>query len=266
MTDPVPGPSACSEETCDKPVHAGGRCQNHYRKFKKYGTAHPTPEMKKSPGPKPQPEKWRSRHNANNPSRARQRKEKVEQTHCAQGHELSEDNVFMNKSGVRGCKTCRRDSTRRYRERDPQPSDTRFGAANRRKTHCPQGHPYDEDNTYVSSRGTRACRECRRVSVTKQKYAKYGIDEERFNEMLDEQHGLCGICATPFGDTVPHIDHCHATGEVRGLLCGRCNTGIGQLLDSPEVLYQAIDYITKDRILDPDSLGYSGKTSSRNAH
>ena len=37
-----------------------------------------------------------------------------------------------------------------------------FGANQRRKTHCPKGHPYDEENTYITRRGHRACRECKR--------------------------------------------------------------------------------------------------------
>lgn len=245
-----PGPSACLEEDCEKPVHAGGRCQNHYRKFRKYGTAHPTAEMKKRPGPAPDPTKWRSRSNPDNPARTRKPKGKpAPKTHCPQGHEFTKESTYTASNGARACKICRRDAVQRYRERDPEPSDLRFGAANRAKTHCPQGHPYDDENTYTTERGTRACRACRRVAGQRSKLAKYGLTEEQFQEFRDSQSDMCGICATPFGSSVPHIDHCHATGDVRGLLCGRCNTGLGQFLDSPELLQQAIDYVTRDRLI-----------------
>lgn len=254
-TDQKPGPSVCMEDDCDKPVHAGNRCQNHYRKFKKYGTAHPTPEMKKKPGPAPDPTKWRSRYNTENPERLREKKGRAPaKTHCPQGHEFTEENTYRSSKGARMCKECRRLAVQKYRDSDPQPSDHRYGAGNRAKTHCPKGHPYDEQNTYVTSKGTRSCRECRRVRSIYSRYSKYGLTEQDYLDLLEKQMSLCGICGTPFGDGIPHIDHCHVTQEVRGLLCGRCNTGLGQFLDNPEILQQAIDYVTNGRIRTRDSL------------
>lgn len=58
------------------------------------------------------------------------------------------------------------------------------------------------------------------------RYYRYGLDSTRYNEMLDLQGSCCAICDKPFIKT-PHVDHCHATGKVRGLLCGPCNTGLG---------------------------------------
>ena len=244
------------EDGCDTPVHAGNRCQNHYRKFKKYGTAHPTPEMKRKPGPAPDPTRWRSRHNAENPDRLRAKKGKPSpKTHCPLGHEYTDENTYTSSTGSRACKECRRLAVRKYRESDPEPSDLRYGARNRSKTHCPQGHPYDEENTYTTSRGTRACKACRRVHSVHSRYAKYGITEDRYLELREQQRDLCGICATPFGEGIPHIDHCHVTQEVRGLLCSRCNTGLGQFLDNPEILRQAIDYVTQGRVRTANSSG-----------
>jgi hypothetical protein len=65
--------------------------------------------------------------------------------------------------------------------------------------------------------------------------------------MLAKQRGVCAICKTE--DPGPrsnhfHIDHDHATGKVRGLLCNNCNRGIGLLKDSPSVLLQAHLYLT----------------------
>jgi hypothetical protein len=250
----TPGPLSCSVTDCEKSVHARGMCQAHYRKFKKYGTASPTPDMKKKPGPAPDPTKWRSRHNTTNPSRTRRKANpKPPRTHCAQGHELTDENTYVSAgSGARHCRTCRLEAVKRYRESDPIPSDMRFGKANRNKTHCPKGHAYDEENTYYTKKGTRACRACRRANVRKQRFARYGMNEADFERLLEEQKGMCAICMEVFSHRLPpHIDHCHTTGQVRGLLCGKCNTALGQFLDSPEILYEAIEYITRNKLISP---------------
>jgi hypothetical protein len=71
--------------------------------------------------------------------------------------------------------------------------------------------------------------------------SKYGLTQAAFEAMLAEQDGLCAICSLPM--STPKIDHDHSTGRVRGLLCSPCNTGIGHLKDSPEVLFAAYQYL-----------------------
>jgi hypothetical protein len=58
--------------------------------------------------------------------------------------------------------------------------------------------------------------------------------------MVAAQNDRCLICERP-GKLV--VDHCHATGRVRGLLCNLCNTAIGQLRDSPALLRKAAEYV-----------------------
>lgn len=69
----------------------------------------------------------------------------------------------------------------------------------------------------------------------------YGITLERFSEMMLEQSGRCRICRGRM--KTPNIDHCHKTGKVRGLLCGRCNTALGGFQDSTKLLRAAICYL-----------------------
>ena len=76
----------------------------------------------------------------------------------------------------------------------------------------------------------------------------YGITEEDYSNILESQNGCCAICNTdkPTGKwNVFVVDHNHDTGEVRGLLCNKCNRGIGYLKDSPDILRNALDYILK---------------------
>lgn len=64
--------------------------------------------------------------------------------------------------------------------------------------------------------------------------------------MLAAQDGRCAICR---GEDPKHanwsVDHCHATGAVRAILCSACNTGIGLLQDSPEIIAAALQYILR---------------------
>ncbi len=79
---------------------------------------------------------------------------------------------------------------------------------------------------------------------------KYGISPEDFDRMLDVQRGVCALCGEGASDSRgfrPHVDHCHETGKVRGILCGPCNRGIGQFKDSIELLQKAIRYLRKHK-------------------
>jgi hypothetical protein len=71
----------------------------------------------------------------------------------------------------------------------------------------------------------------------------YGISLEEFNRMFEAQDGCCKICGYSDADDPLVVDHCHRSGDVRGLLCGRCNRGIGSFFDDPNILQNAIDYI-----------------------
>lgn len=76
-----------------------------------------------------------------------------------------------------------------------------------------------------------------------------GIKE--YDEKLAAQNGVCAICSEPetvirAGKILPLVvDHNHKTGAVRGLLCNGCNTGIGKLKDSRELLLKAIQYLDR---------------------
>lgn len=78
----------------------------------------------------------------------------------------------------------------------------------------------------------------------------YGLTPERYEELLEEQSYACAICRDdtwPGKGNAPHVDHCHDTGAVRGLLCGRCNVGLGQFKDDSSRLRAAADYLEQRR-------------------
>jgi hypothetical protein len=79
---------------------------------------------------------------------------------------------------------------------------------------------------------------------------KYGLTVEAWEAMLASQGGRCAGCGTVFGllrGSEPHVDHCHRTGAVRGLLCGSCNHAIGHAGDNPKTLRALARYLERVR-------------------
>jgi len=72
----------------------------------------------------------------------------------------------------------------------------------------------------------------------------YGLTTRDFEALLESQGGVCAICGgQDWGFRGPHIDHDHKTDKIRGVLCHRCNTGLGLLRDSEDILMKAISYL-----------------------
>lgn len=80
---------------------------------------------------------------------------------------------------------------------------------------------------------------------------RHGISLDEYNALLELQEGKCAICGgNDYGAArYKHftVDHNHVTGKIRGLLCGNCNTGLGQFKDNKEHLYKAIAYLEKNK-------------------
>ena len=77
--------------------------------------------------------------------------------------------------------------------------------------------------------------------------AKYGITRSELDAMVEQQAGKCAICGgAPTGKgSRLHVDHCHATGQLRALLCHHCNTLLGLAGDDPARLRAAAEYLEK---------------------
>lgn len=84
--------------------------------------------------------------------------------------------------------------------------------------------------------------------------SNYGINNGQRKQMLEQQNNKCAICAkeinfkgkTQKGDDSTNaavLDHCHASADVRGILCTPCNRALGLFKDSPDILNAAIKYI-----------------------
>lgn len=72
---------------------------------------------------------------------------------------------------------------------------------------------------------------------------RYGITPEQYTILLTMQRGVCAICQKPPFRVRLAIDHDHKTGKIRGLLCRRCNCGIGNARESTAILAMMIAYL-----------------------
>jgi len=82
------------------------------------------------------------------------------------------------------------------------------------------------------------------------KFSKYGLTENEFETMLQNQNHRCAICLTDDPKTKGWcIDHCHTTKIVRGILCSNCNSAIGLMKENTFALRAAIEYLCRANML-----------------
>jgi hypothetical protein len=77
--------------------------------------------------------------------------------------------------------------------------------------------------------------------------SQYGLTLEERDALFEEQGRVCAVCGSdePGSKHDWHVDHCHVTGAVRGILCHHCNTALGNFKDDPAILLAAVDYLRK---------------------
>lgn len=92
-----------------------------------------------------------------------------------------------------------------------------------------------------------------RKASRKHALKKYGLTEEQFMQMHEDQKGKCVICSAEIPTIHENryesccVDHCHSSGKVRGLLCWDCNVGLGKFFDNPQLLEKAAEYLRSTR-------------------
>jgi hypothetical protein len=111
---------------------------------------------------------------------------------------------------------------------------------------CPQGHY----RRYVTTNNCIDCDIEKRVQrAEKAKWSRikkeYGLSELDVAKMLNKQNYECVICSVNIKARY-HIDHCHLTGKVRGLLCQKCNQAIGLLQENESLFFKAAQYIKEN--------------------
>ncbi len=153
-------------------------------------------------------------------------------TKCEQERELTDFYISNKKKGTRKiiCRFCCQAKVKEDRKSKP---DYWKNAENNRKKKWGKQYPD-------------------RLRKSRLMY-EYGITIEQYEELLVKQGKVCAICGLQevklSKETgIPKrlaVDHCHKTGKVRGLLCFHCNSVLGKMKDSIELLESAIDYLKK---------------------
>lgn len=135
---------------------------------------------------------------------------------------------FMERPGKRRCNTCR----------ELKPLDHFFRKGSGHQHHCK-----------VCSKIARQAYEKTPTSkaIKREKLlARYGLTEASFRKILVMVNGVCEICKRPQEGQQLAVDHCHEKGHVRGLLCKKCNVGLGNFGDDVDNLRRAIQYLMID--------------------
>ena len=101
-----------------------------------------------------------------------------------------------------------------------------------------------EKRREISNRHSKT-EKCKRTLVKNWLASKYNLTEEQYQDLWDKQEGLCAVCGREEEETNQrlHVDHNHTDNVVRGLLCGKCNRGIGMFNEEEPLLQKAIDYL-----------------------
>lgn len=143
------------------------------------------------------------------------------------------------------------ESKRERRKRLARERNARKSPEEKRARHA-KGQPYQREwrkrnpeKTSVYCRKHRATNlEKKRESCRSHKWTKHGMSRAEYFTMLVVQSGQCKICLQPLpGGHHTHIDHCHKTGKVRGVLCMNCNHMLGKSKDNPEILMRGAQYL-----------------------
>jgi len=156
---------------------------------------------------------------------------------------------YLNK-----CKDCVRQYDIQRTKKHPGPRTTGFKTC----SFCQQKKRVSEYSKRLRAKdGLRhRCKPCdrkedkkyRQNNPSKQRLCKvkhtYGLNKKEYEALVKKHNGKCAICE--FDNKQLGIDHCHYTGKVRGLLCSRCNSGIGMLGDDVKTLQKAMKYLKEN--------------------
>jgi hypothetical protein len=138
------------------------------------------------------------------------------------------------------------------KNKNPEKYIEKYKAFNNNEKRKAYMKEYYKNNTEQLRKNTKKYRSKLIIQGNRDDYhlrRKFGFNRQHYDMMSMSQNHLCLICKQPETRIIRGkvarlaVDHCHKTGKIRGLLCARCNLGIGRFEDSPELLRESAKYI-----------------------
>ena len=169
---------------------------------------------------------------------------------CGEKKELNFENFYKSKQTKSGfkcyCKACINKQNKEYDNLNKDKLKTRILKSRNRNEESKKRHSVSTikyRNNNIESTKSRIMQR------------KYNIDLDYYNIMFQKQNGCCEICSKELVHLgkATHIDHCHSSNKVRGLLCNSCNLALGQFKDNVKTLAKAIEYLNKNSYEDDNS-------------
>lgn len=221
-----PQPAQCTVDGCDSPAFCRGWCPKHYQRWKAHGDPTATLVPNRGRGP-------------------------YGGARCA---------VDGCDALVKAVKWCGRHYRRYVKYGDPTAimrAENYDGGDSKWCPRCESMRPvgsfhrrHKDGSGYLAS-WCSACKVEHYKPEDQRRYSlrrMYGLTQEQYRVMLESQGGGCAICGSTViakGKKHMPVDHCHATGKVRGILCSPCNTAVGHMADDPARLRAAADYLDR---------------------
>ena len=238
---------SCSTEGHENKNEHGrsGLCQACYRRQRRRELDPEVGQRKPGPAPREGAVSHKRQSDEEKVARRALRLEEYENRQtCVNGHPWVEDNLYRQPGqDAPKCRLCLRHAQQRHKNRPL--TEGPLAPTNAEKTHCRWGHEYVVHGR-VKADGARMCVPCHRESTLMR---TYGFARGQYDAMHAKQGGCCVICRRKLEEGKNlHVDHDHATGVVRGLLCTSCNNGLGRFDDDPALFDVAAAYIRRHRV------------------
>ena len=145
--------------------------------------------------------------------------------------------------------TPKAEAAKRYREKNPEKTkaaqkkwrDANKDKVRERMRNWRKAQPKEKHNESMREWRKKNPRGAKNADLKK----AYGITLDQYEQKLEEQNHKCCVCGDSEFARALAVDHDHASGDIRGLLCAKCNTSLGLMRECPVRLLNLIKYIEK---------------------
>jgi|10_taG_2_1085330.scaffolds.fasta_scaffold08177_3 hypothetical protein len=171
---------------------------------------------------------------------------------CDRVKTYQEDNREKRLAQQKEYREKNKEAIKEYREKNKEQiaaQQKEYNEKNKEQIAAQQKEYYEKNKEQIAAQRKEYNEKNKEQKAAYWREKKYGLSSEDYKNMLDEQNDKCKICLTSFTilDTKHiHVDHCHTTNKIRGILCGMCNLGLGHFKDDIQKLTKAINYLQEN--------------------